>query len=229
MSVVKWVAGGWILFTVENVFLSENRTRLIEFLGQERYHALFNTLSSTALVSIAYGYLRFGPGRAVNPISRFFGGGFVVCGCALLSQLPLFQTSGNKKVNLSDDEVTGVYKVTRHPMLYGIGLVGLGLALRAKFTGRRALFAGPLGVALVGTHHQDSRFRRGMGGTLTETRDLDSPNIPFSAFIRGRHAWSKLIEEVDVENLIFGVAGSQFLMWSIWLVGKRRSSIQKKK
>lgn len=57
-SAMKWAAGGWSFFIVENLVLSENRTALIEQLGEDGYHYLYGTLSTGAMVSVGYAYLR---------------------------------------------------------------------------------------------------------------------------------------------------------------------------
>ena len=58
------IIGGWTFFLVENVVLSENRERLVTYLGGETtYRALYGTLSTAACCSIAVGYFRFGRGR----------------------------------------------------------------------------------------------------------------------------------------------------------------------
>ena len=55
-SALKWAAGGWSLFIAENLLLSENRTYLIDRLGDEGYHGLYGTLSTVAMGSVAYAY-----------------------------------------------------------------------------------------------------------------------------------------------------------------------------
>ena len=55
-SALKWAAGGWSLFIAENLILSENRTYLIDQLGDDGYHGLYGTLSTIAMGSVAYGY-----------------------------------------------------------------------------------------------------------------------------------------------------------------------------
>lgn len=35
---MQWAAGGWIFFVAENAILSENRTYLIQELGDDNYH-----------------------------------------------------------------------------------------------------------------------------------------------------------------------------------------------
>mmetsp|Transcript_24415 Transcript_24415/g.35695 ORF Transcript_24415/g.35695 Transcript_24415/m.35695 type:complete len:307 (+) Transcript_24415:22-942(+) len=55
---MKWAVGGWSFFIAENFILSENRTYLIQELGEDGYHYLYGSLSSAACGSILYGYVK---------------------------------------------------------------------------------------------------------------------------------------------------------------------------
>jgi uncharacterized membrane protein len=98
-------------------------------------------------------------------------------------------------------------------MLYSVGLFGLGAGLLSPFAGRLALGAGPLAVALVGTHHQDYRYRRGKGGVLTPEREARTSNLPFQALVSGRNEWAPLWDELKLVNcgVALGVAALMFL------------------
>ena len=52
----RWAVGGWSFFIVENVVLSENRSYLIQQVGEDSYHTIYGTLSTIAMGSTAYGY-----------------------------------------------------------------------------------------------------------------------------------------------------------------------------
>jgi len=52
----KWAAGGWSFFIVENVVLSENRTFIIDALGEDLYHLLYGSLSTIAMATVGCGY-----------------------------------------------------------------------------------------------------------------------------------------------------------------------------
>lgn len=82
--------------------------------------------------------------------------------------------------------VQGLERITRHPGLWSFGLIGLGNALIVPSLPQRAWLAMPVMVALIGGAHTDSRFRRGMGGTLEEKYDNATSNIPFLAMLSGR-------------------------------------------
>lgn len=53
---MQWAVGGWSLFVAENWILSENRTFIIQELGDDGYHYLYGFLSTAAVGSIIYGY-----------------------------------------------------------------------------------------------------------------------------------------------------------------------------
>ena len=79
----KWICLGWGGFTLENVILSENRTQIIEYFGEggnETYHRIYNTLSTLACASVAFGYLRYKPGvKYLKRISKLrFAAGFTI-------------------------------------------------------------------------------------------------------------------------------------------------------
>lgn len=60
---VKWIAGGWIGFISENILLSSWREEIKKEIGDDNYHYTYNSLSTIACTSIAYGFLRHGRGR----------------------------------------------------------------------------------------------------------------------------------------------------------------------
>eukprot|EP00536_Pseudo-nitzschia_multiseries_P017201 jgi/Psemu1/224085/e_gw1.1425.6.1 len=75
-SMVRWAAGGWTFFVVENAILSENRTWLIDSLGDDNYHAVYGTFSTIATVSIGYAYYRITrkpPSKIPLPLRRWAG------------------------------------------------------------------------------------------------------------------------------------------------------------
>jgi hypothetical protein len=94
---IRWISFGWMGFITENVVLSENRTAIIEAFGDDNYHRLYNTLSTAATGSIAFGFFRHG--RKMGPIltqrgtvSKLIGYSLQSAGLIGLSQLlPKFQ------------------------------------------------------------------------------------------------------------------------------------------
>jgi len=130
-----------------------------------------------------------------------------------------FDFTDNKDTN---SPVHGLERITRHPGLWSFGLLGLGNALLVPSLPQRLWLSMPLMVALVGGAHTDSRFRRGMGGTLNEEYDEATSNIPFLALFSGAQGnvvdrLQDFAEEVKPLNLALAVGVS-----GLWVLRKGR-------
>ncbi|CAM9867067.1 unnamed protein product [Chrysoparadoxa australica] len=117
----------------------------------------------------------------------------------------------NSDRNLPADGVFGIRRVSRHPQLWGLGLLGLGSACTAAYAAEALCFGMPLVFAAVGGAHQDSRYRRGMGGKLTPEVDAVTSAVPFVALVTGRQGWGVLWEELKKGNAAVAVAGAGLL------------------
>jgi len=106
------------------------------------------------------------------------------------------------KRDVKEGEVYGVERVSRHANLWSLASLGVGTALLTPFVVESLFFAGPIALATVGTWHQDSRFKRGMGGTLTADMESKTSNIPFAALLLGRQDWGKLWDEFKGLNAL---------------------------
>ena len=118
-------------------------------------------------------------------------------------------------------------RVTRHPMLYSIGLCGLGIGLTSVNLGTMCLLSGPLFVALVGTHHQDYRYRRNIGGTLTPEKEKATSNIPFVALLAGRNDWYELFNELKKMNCLIGITTVGLILLSKGKRGAAAGTVRK--
>lgn len=105
----------------------------------------------------------------------------------------------------------GLKRVSRHPTFWALGFVGLGAALATPFATHVAMFTMPTVFALIGGAHQDYRYRRGWGGTLTPEMDAKTSNIPFVALLSGKQSWSDLYKELKGVN-----AGLAVLTCAMW-------------
>lgn len=93
-----------------------------------------------------------------------------------------FDFTDNKDTN---SPVHGLERISRHPGLWSFGLLGLGSAFLVPSLPQRVWLAMPSMVALIGGAHTDSRFRRGMGGELSEEYDKVTSNVPLVAMLSG--------------------------------------------
>lgn len=251
---IQWAAGGWIFFVAENALLSENRTWLIEELGDDRYHLIYGILSTVATASIGYSLVRLR--RQPLPASAYqvrrapaaFGVSWVLLtvGLNMATQaLPKFQipitvsstSSGNtggiqvrcpfdfKEPDRDDDNsLHGLERATRHPGLWSLGLTGAGhaLLLPSAALPLKIWFTGPALVAWLGGTHTDSRFRRGMGGTLPPIHDAQTSNIPFAAMMTGQQgnvgdSIVKLLQELKPLNAALATSVS-----TVWVILQAR-------
>jgi len=124
------------------------------------------------------------------------------------SKLQIQQTNG-QTITLS-----GIDRISRHPGLWSFGFIGCGLGLLSPSIPTRVFSSMPLIVAWLGGAHTDSRFRRGMGGTLSQEMDHVTSNVPFVAMMSGTQGdvgqvWSDLMgKELKGLNALvsFGLA-----------------------
>ena len=97
-----------------------------------------------------------------------------------------FSDKHNKSLNDGGDQVRGLERVSRHTGLWSFGLISAGNAMLQSNVALRIWWLGPAAVAWIGGMHTDSRFRRGMGGTLDPMAESQTSNIPFWAMISGK-------------------------------------------
>ena len=245
---IRLAAAGWVFFVAENALLSENRTALIDYLGDDNYHLFYGTCSTVATATIGFGYYRLAglsnPGIKLPLLNRLTSWGFLSLGMVLASQaLPKMQipvamggTSEGMKLQVrcpfdftdrkeSADarQVKGVERISRHPGLWSFGMIGAGNAALQTHPALRLWWYGPALVAWLGGAHSDSRFRRGMGGTLDPWYDSQTSNIPFAAMLSGKQgapgqAFADLIQETKLLNAFCAVGVA-----SLWVLSRGRA------
>jgi len=258
-ATIRWAAGGWSFFIVENAVLSENRTWIIDELGDDNYHLVYGAFSTLATASIGYAYysirktamppqLRLWKASPTAPLAlgAWF---FTSLGLAMASQaapkmqIPVALVDSNpstvgpsaqvpsKKMQVrcpfdftaKRDEsqlIHGLERISRHPSLWSLGLIGIGQSLLAPAIPQRIWWLGPAAVAWLGGSHTDSRFRRGIGGTLPPEYECQTSNIPFWAMISGKQgsdSWGSLGEELKPLNAAAAIA-----MSTLWVLRKVR-------
>ena len=103
------------------------------------------------------------------------------------------------------EEVHGLERISRHPVLWSLAFLGLSRALVTTFAPEAIIFSFPTLVALILGEHKDYRFRRHIGGELSIEKDHVTSNIPFLALVLGRQSWSALGDEIKWTNAGIGV------------------------
>ena len=209
-SKLKWACGGWAFFIAENAILSENRSSIIQALGdEEKYHWLYGGFSTLATGSILYSYFKLAKQQQQKTASAAIGqriGAWVFLSAGLIlvsqsapkAQIPLgyrdhklqvrcpFDFSEQQHNNHPTSHIRGVDRITRHAGLWSLAFVGLGNAFLQRSPALRLWWCGPTMIAWLGGAHADSRFRRGMGGTLDPEYASQTSNVPFAAMITGK-------------------------------------------
>jgi len=245
-----------MLFITENFVLSENRTALIEKLGDANYHNLYGICSTSAVGSIIYAFYKGNTSSAIKvlpiPAASFV---LLSMGLTMASQtLPKLQIPVAFGTSLSEEHIQdsniltneipsastsssifqvrcpfdftdsknegdlcGVERLTRHAGLWSMAFSGLGQACLASTLPHRVWWSMPTLVALIGGWHTDSRFERGMGGTLSQEYKAKTSNIPFAAMIAGKQGsdafQSLVVDESKILNAM--VATSLAAIWVI--------------
>eukprot|EP01134_Creolimax_fragrantissima_P006900 CFRG6900T1 len=105
-----------------------------------------------------------------------------------------------KPAGVPEGEVGGLERVSRHATFWSLASLALGSAILTPFIGESLFFGGFLAFALIGTSHQDYRFRRGSGGELTPEKEAITSNVPFVALITGKQDWGALMKELKWSN-----------------------------
>ena len=274
-SSCRWAFAGWTFFIAENAILSENRTWLINELGDDMYHGVYGTLSTIATGSIGYAYYKFGKTtfprelllrkNGCRPPLSTIGVGWMCLSLGLIMasqaapklQIPIAMVSttdddssslgknatvgprpsksnststkfqvrcpfdfADKRSDPSSQIPQGTERISRHPGLWAFGFVGIGQAMLAPTIPQRIWWCGPTAVAWLGGWHTDSRFRRGMGGTLSAEYQSQTSNIPFWAMLSGQQGtscWRALWDDIKPLNAGFAIG-----MSTLWVLRRVR-------
>lgn len=111
----------------------------------------------------------------------------------------------------------GIARVTRHPVMWGIGLWGLAHLLANGDAAGTILFGGMTMLALGGALAIDAKKRQHLGSAWTEYAALTS-HLPFAAIIAGRTRLS--LAEIGWWRIVLGLAlFAALLSAHPWLFG----------
>ena len=197
-----------VAFAGSHVLLSSAPVRgpLARALGEWPFVGLYSAISLGLFVWLvgAYGDAPLVELWAAPTVGRYvaLGGmvvasGLVACGLSLTSP-----TGVSLKPAAAGAPLPGIFKVTRHPVLWGIGLWAVVHVMANGDLASLILF-GSLGVlALGGTVHIDRKKRTTMGGDWRAFAGATS-NLPFAAIAAGRTRVS--LKEIGYGRLVAGL------------------------
>jgi uncharacterized membrane protein len=113
--------------------------------------------------------------------------------------------------DLSENEVFGVERITRHAVFWSFGLFTLSSALSTIYLPEIVMFSFPSVFALIGGAHQDHRFLNGSGGKLTLEKYEKTSHLPFGAVLTGKQSLSDVGKELKTTNLSIAIGASLLL------------------
>ncbi len=142
---------------------------------------------------------------------------FVLLVCGVTARNPT--AVGQEQALRSTADPGGILRVTRHPVMWAIGLWAL-VHLAARGDAASAIFFGTFALlAFTGTVLIDARKRGTLGVEWTRFADVTS-NVPFGAILRGRNRLR--LDEIGWWRVVGGLAlFGVVLLAHPWLFGAR--------
>lgn len=204
--------------------LSSTRLRpaLTARIGERPYLALYSVIALVAIVWLALAYSR-------APYIELWGyapwtGWLALIGMLLASILAVAGLSapnptalGQERVLESRKPARGVFRITRHPFMWAVGIWGIVHILANGDLASLVMFGAFTALALVGTLVMDAKKAKQLGERWRRFAERTS-NVPFRAIAQGRQRLTLI--EIGWIRIAFGVALFAVLL-SIhpWLFG----------
>jgi uncharacterized membrane protein len=196
----------WLAFAATHMVLSSvrPRARLISILGEGPYLGLYSAVALLLFVPLVWVYWA---NKHAGPELWYVGGaaalrwlGMIGMGLAFVLAVGGLLRPSPASLAPGSTEIAGALRITRHPLLMGIGLMGLMHLLMAPIHASDLAFFGGFPVfALIGCRHQDLRKLHSAGEKMRRFF-AETPFLPFSR--RGR---ARGLSEMPVALLV-GIA-----------------------
>ncbi|MBI4184398.1 MAG: NnrU protein [Proteobacteria bacterium] len=184
------------------------RDALTARIGERAFTVAYSTLSLVTLAWMGFAYARApnpawlpeaAPLRWVPVLAMPFACILIVGGFAGPNPTAVGQEG---RLREAAERASGLLAVTRHPVMWGMGLWALA-HLAARHGGADILLFGSLALlALAGTVAIDARKRARLGADFARFAAATS-NLPFAAILRGRARLKP--SEVGVEVIVGGL------------------------
>ncbi len=203
----------WIGFAASHLALSSQRLRpqLVARIGAEPFLGVYSLVAFAFFVPLVWIYIEnihFGPWLWSLPRSTALtwvvnvgvGAAFVSIVSALITPSPAAVAPGQATVR-------GMFRITRHPLVMGLGVFALLHLLPNSSTADVAFFGGFAGFALVGTWHQDQRKL----ASIPVYRPFyeATPFLPFT-----RAGALQGLRELSPIALVAGIAVATLVRWA---------------
>ena len=220
---VAAIAGLWILFAATHMGLSSRRLRpqLLARLGDLGFRALYSLVALAIFVPLVRTYyLHKHAGAYLWQLSQLPGVrwiGYTAMGAAFALLVAGLVQPSPASIRPGALVVRGIARVTRHPVLMGLGLWGLAHLLLARVNLAELAFFGGFPIfAVIGCEHQDQRKRETLGPPFRAYADA-TPFLPF-----GRRDFAKGLVEMPTPVAIAVGIGLAWALrhWAhVWLAG----------
>ena len=190
MSATATILALWVAFAATHICLSsvKLRPRLVGVLGPNGFLGLYSLIALAIFIPLVWVYAA---NKHSGPFLWYWGAYPVVrwavyAGMGLAFALVVAGNVNPSPASIAakpgDTEVRGLLRITRHPLLMGIGLFGLLHLCAARVNLSELVFFGGLPVfAVVGCWHQDRRKL----ATLGESFRRFHAETAFLPFARG--------------------------------------------
>ncbi|MEE8271279.1 MAG: NnrU family protein [Alphaproteobacteria bacterium] len=219
------LAGLVLLATHYGIASTGLRGQLVAMLGEGPYRGLYSLIALAALVWLVIAYNQVRPGPVIwsfHPVGHFLLVVLMPLALVLviggLSQ-PNPMSAGMEERLRDPDPAVGVLRVTRHPVLWGIGLWAIGHIAANGDLASIVFFATLAILALFGTVLQDHRARRDRGGEFA-AYELSTSAVPLLAIAQGRQNLGDAASEFGwVRLAVVAVAYGLLLHFHLWLFG----------
>jgi uncharacterized membrane protein len=201
---LKGVLVGWGAFCGTHLFLSHTPVRdyLIDKFGEKGFLSAYSAISVGTLAPAAYAYL-IGRGRGPvvhtlgdKAIAQYTGAatkwaGFFTTAQGIVNPSPV---ATKKKYQPNEQvEVTGIHRITRHPVFAGLAMWGLGCMLQRGRLIDMVFWGGFPAFYLLGSLHQDYRYSNAFPRDYWANTSI----IPFHAVLTGNQSALKAYEEMS--------------------------------
>lgn len=187
-----WLAVATVVFVGGHILFSGTRLRdrLAGLLGENGFLGAFSVMSALSITWMAWAF-------SDAPYVEVWHSGHALKALAwlLLAPAVLFVVCGNGRANpaavkqggrLNDAALPrGIFTVTRHPMMAGIGLWAAAHILATGDLAGLIFFGGLIVLVLAGVASQDARKARTLGEPWRRFA-AETSMIPFVAILQGR-------------------------------------------
>jgi uncharacterized membrane protein len=194
-SIIELLAAA-IIFVGSHFFLSSTgiRAQLVSRLGEGGFRAAYSMLAILLLVWMVFAYraapdmnLWYPPPLVIEvPLMVMpFALLFLVCG---LTQPNPTSTMPGRRLP-PERPAPGILAVTRHPVLWAMGLWALSHLIATGELGGMILFASIAFLALYGTRVLDEKKRASWSAEDWQRFSAATSNLPFAAMATSRNQW----------------------------------------